>query len=109
LNRLQKIDLETLLERAMKKDVLMSQKILSSKKPKLYCGYQGGDGRKLLNVFELVIKSSLTKKIIITNVVFEVVQQNTVLYDKTGEQHYDIVSAFIKSIRGSDPMELCIG
>jgi putative ATPase len=50
------------------------------------------------------------EKIVITNKrVFEVVQQNTVLYDKTGEQHYDIVSAFIKSIRGSDPMELCIG
>jgi putative ATPase len=50
----------------------------------------------------------LTKIIITNDRVFEVVQQNTVLYDKTGEQHYDIVSAFIKSIRGSDPMELCI-
>jgi putative ATPase len=49
----------------------------------------------------------LTKIIITNERVFEVVQQNTVLYDKTGEQHYDIVSAFIKSIRGSDPMELC--
>jgi putative ATPase len=63
----------------------------------------GGDGRKLLNIFELVINASADSEIIITNErVFELVQQNTVLYDKSGEQHYDIVSAFIKSIRGSD-------
>src|SRR5690606_14246920 len=64
----------------------------------------GGDGRKLLNIFELVINASPQDEIEITNdLVFHFAQQNTVLYDKTGEQHYDIVSAFIKSIRGSDP------
>jgi putative ATPase len=64
----------------------------------------GGDGRKLLNIFELVVNASPEGQISITNDrVFELVQQNTVLYDKTGEQHYDIISAFIKSIRGSDP------
>ena len=64
----------------------------------------GGDGRKLLNIFELVVNASEAEEVTITNDrVFELVQQNTVLYDKSGEQHYDIVSAFIKSIRGSDP------
>lgn len=64
----------------------------------------GGDGRKLLNVFELVVNSIDDDAVKITNnVVMKMVQKNTVLYDKTGEQHYDIVSAFIKSIRGSDP------
>jgi putative ATPase len=64
----------------------------------------GGDGRKLLNIFELVVNASTESEIQITNErVLQLVQQNTVLYDKTGEQHYDIVSAFIKSIRGSDP------
>jgi len=64
----------------------------------------GGDGRKLLNVFELVVNASEETPVIINNEkVMHIVQKNTVLYDKTGEQHYDIVSAFIKSIRGSDP------
>ena len=64
----------------------------------------GGDGRKLLNIFELVVNSFDNSKIEITNeIVMQIAQKNTVLYDKTGEQHYDIVSAFIKSIRGSDP------
>ena len=64
----------------------------------------GGDGRKLLNIFELVVNSIDNTAVQITNnVVMQIVQKNTVLYDKTGEQHYDIVSAFIKSIRGSDP------
>ena len=64
----------------------------------------GGDGRKLLNIFELIINSETNNSITITNdLVISKVQKNTVLYDKTGEQHYDIISAFIKSIRGSDP------
>lgn len=64
----------------------------------------GGDGRKLLNILELVVNSIDNDAVKITNtVVMQIVQKNTVLYDKTGEQHYDIVSAFIKSIRGSDP------
>lgn len=64
----------------------------------------GGDARKLLNMFELIITSETSEKVVVTNeMVLNKVQQNTVLYDKTGEQHYDIISAFIKSIRGSDP------
>jgi putative ATPase len=64
----------------------------------------GGDGRKLLNTFELVVESFNESEIEITNdKVMQVAQKNTTLYDKTGEQHYDIISAFIKSIRGSDP------
>ena len=60
--------------------------------------------RKLLNIFELLVNTSASEKVVITNdFVLKNVQQNTVLYDKTGEQHYDIISAFIKSIRGSDP------
>jgi len=64
----------------------------------------GGDARKLLNIFELIVNSDDSKEIVITNeIVLQKVQNNTVRYDKTGEQHYDIISAFIKSIRGSDP------
>ena len=64
----------------------------------------GGDARKLLNIFELIVNSEDTENIVITDdVVLKKIQNNTVRYDKTGEQHYDIVSAFIKSIRGSDP------
>ena len=64
----------------------------------------GGDARKLLNIFDLIISSFDSDEIVITNeVVLEKVQNNTVRYDKTGDQHYDIISAFIKSIRGSDP------
>jgi putative ATPase len=64
----------------------------------------GGDGRKLLNILELVVNSVESVPVVITNdLVMGKVQKNTVLYDKTGEQHYDIISAFIKSIRGSDP------
>jgi len=64
----------------------------------------GGDARKLLNIFELLVNAFNTKKITITNeAVLEHVQQNMALYDKAGEQHYDIISAFIKSMRGSDP------
>lgn len=65
----------------------------------------GGDGRKLLNLFELIVNAQEGETITITNdLVMKNAQQHTALYDKTGEQHYDIVSAFIKSIRGSTPM-----
>ena len=104
LNAFSKTDLEALLHRAMKTDVELKAKNINLKETEALLRLSGGDGRKLLNIFELVINASAEEKIIITNDrVFELVQQNTVLYDKTGEQHYDIVSAFIKSIRGSDP------
>ena len=104
LNPFSKQDLEALLVRAMQKDVYLKTKNISLKETEALMRLSGGDGRKLLNIFELVINASATDQIEITNSrVLELVQQNTVLYDKSGEQHYDIVSAFIKSIRGSDP------
>jgi putative ATPase len=104
LNAFTKADLETLLHRAMKTDSYLATKNIVLKETEALLRLSGGDGRKLLNIFELVVNASASDEIIITNdLVFALVQQNTVLYDKSGEQHYDIVSAFIKSIRGSDP------
>lgn len=104
LNAFTKADLIALLERAMETDEYLKNKNIQLKETEALLRLSGGDGRKLLNIFELVINASAGDEIIITNNrVLELVQQNTVLYDKTGEQHYDIVSAFIKSIRGSDP------
>ncbi|MGG7036954.1 MAG: replication-associated recombination protein A [Flavobacterium sp.] len=104
LNSFSKDDLLALLNRAMEMDEFLSSKNIKLEETEALLRLSGGDGRKLLNIFELVVNSSPEDEIIITNEkVFGIVQQNTVLYDKTGEQHYDIVSAFIKSIRGSDP------
>jgi putative ATPase len=104
LNPFSKEDLLALLNRAMKEDQIISAKKIKLKETEALLRLSGGDGRKLLNIFELVVNASPEGQITITNdKVLELVQQNTVLYDKTGEQHYDIVSAFIKSIRGSDP------
>jgi len=104
LNAFTKSDLEALLERAMKTDAYLKNKNIQLKETEALLRLSGGDGRKLLNIFELVVNASAENDVIITNDrVFELVQQNTVLYDKSGEQHYDIISAFIKSIRGSDP------
>jgi len=104
LNPFSKDDLLSLLDRAMKLDSIISSKKIKIKESEALLRLSGGDGRKLLNIFELVVNASPEGAITITNdKVLELVQQNTVLYDKTGEQHYDIVSAFIKSIRGSDP------
>ena len=104
LNAFTKEDLLQLLNRAINTDVYLKSKKIIMKETEALLRLSGGDGRKLLNIFELVINASVDEKIIITNeIVMRLVQKNTVLYDKTGEQHYDIVSAFIKSIRGSDP------
>ena len=104
LNAFTKDDLETLLLRALKTDTFLATKNIKLTETEALLRLSGGDGRKLLNIFELVVNASDEDEIEITNDrVFELVQQNTVLYDKSGEQHYDIVSAFIKSIRGSDP------
>jgi putative ATPase len=104
LNAFTKADLEHLLHRAMKTDPFLATKKIQLQETEALLRLSGGDGRKLLNIFELVVNASAEGLILITNDrVFELVQQNTVLYDKSGEQHYDIVSAFIKSIRGSDP------
>lgn len=104
LNPFTKADLLQLLERAMKEDSVLQSKEIKLIETEALLRLSGGDGRKLLNIFELVINASASNSVEITNEkVLQLVQQNTALYDKTGEQHYDIVSAFIKSIRGSDP------
>ncbi|NGX83511.1 replication-associated recombination protein A [Aequorivita sp. KMM 9714] len=97
-------DMEALLKRALKEDEILSKKNIKLKETEALIRLSGGDARKLLNILELVVLSENTEKITITNdLVMQKAQKNTVLYDKTGEQHYDIISAFIKSIRGSDP------
>ena len=102
LNSFDKNDLVALLHRAMEKDALLSTKKIILKETDALLQVSSGDARKLLNIFELLV--SADDEIEITNdLVLEKVQKNTVRYDKTGEQHYDIISAFIKSIRGSDP------
>ena len=104
LNAFSKNDLLALLERAMREDQILKTKNIHLTQTEALLRLSGGDGRKLLNIFELVVNASTSDEIEITNeIVLHLVQQNTVLYDKNGEQHYDIVSAFIKSIRGSDP------
>lgn len=104
LNSFDKNDLESLLKRAIKKDDILSQKNITLEETEALLRLSGGDARKLLNIFELIVNTFDDKDIFITNeVVLNKVQNNTVRYDKTGEQHYDIISAFIKSIRGSDP------
>ena len=104
LNSLDKEDLVQLLKNAMAKDKLMAEKDIELKEVDALLRFSSGDARKLLNIFELICLSEPDKKVVITNDLVQTkVQQNTVRYDKTGEQHYDIISAFIKSIRGSDP------
>jgi len=97
-------DLLNLLDKAMKEDEVLKQKKITIKEHEALLRLSGGDARKLLNIFELLVNAFEGKSIILTNeVVLEHVQQNMALYDKAGEQHYDIISAFIKSMRGSDP------
>lgn len=104
LNPFGKKELEALLQRAMLEDDFLKTKTIELKETESLLKLSGGDARKLLNIFELIVSSQDQNPIIITNdLVLKLVQQNTVRYDKTGEQHYDIISAFIKSIRGSDP------
>jgi len=102
LNSFDKSDLILLLKRALKQDHILSSKKIILKETDALLQVSGGDARKLLNIFELVVGNK--NKITITNkLVLEKIQKNTIRYDKTGDQHYDIISAFIKSIRGSDP------
>ncbi len=104
LNPFTKDDLQALLNRAIDKDTYLQSKNIELKETEALFRISGGDGRKLLNTFELIVNATSDETIVITNeAVMKIVQKNTVLYDKTGEQHYDIISAFIKSIRGSDP------
>ena len=104
LKSLEEEDLVSLIQHAIKDDFVLSQKQIELKEHEALIRLSGGDARKLLNALEITVNSTQEKKIVITNeLVLKIVQQNLALYDKNGEQHYDIISAFIKSIRGSDP------
>ena len=104
LNPFSADDLRALLKRAMQQDTVLSKKDIELQETEALLRISGGDARKLLNIFELLVTTETSEKVVITNaMVQQKVQQNTMMYDKTGEQHYDIISAFIKSIRGSDP------
>ena len=105
LNAFERKYLEQLLQNAITKDSVLKTKDIQLKETEALLKLSGGDGRKLLNTFELIVNATPEgQPVVITNdSVLHLVQKNTVLYDKTGEQHYDIISAFIKSIRGSDP------
>ncbi|MBR1888270.1 MAG: replication-associated recombination protein A, partial [Bacteroidales bacterium] len=105
LKSLGQSDLQELLDRALKEDVLLKDKDIELRETQALMRYSGGDARKLLNVLELVIDAQPgSSHIVIDNAtVTSSIQENMAIYDKDGEMHYDIISAFIKSIRGSDP------
>lgn len=104
LKPLTKDSLETLVKKALKEDHDFKKLKIKLKETEALFNLSGGDARKVLNLFELVVKSEGSEKVELTNdKVTAVAQRKTVLYDKKGEMHYDIISAFIKSIRGSDP------
>ena len=104
LNALGKAHLKELVNKAISEDVDLKELDIQLKEEEALFNLSGGDGRKLLNLLELVVKSDgASKKIITDEKVIEAAQRKTVLYDKKGEMHYDVISAFIKSIRGSDP------
>ncbi len=104
LKSLEASDLLSLLHRAVSQDVELSKRHIHLQQTDALLRYSGGDARKLLNILELVISASTDDEVTITDeMVEERIQQNPLAYDKDGEMHYDIISAFIKSIRGSDP------
>ena len=105
LKPLGKDDLLTLLHRALQNDVLLKERKIKLQETGAMLRYSGGDARKLLNILELVVEASGTEEeLVVTDALVESrLQQNPLAYDKDGEMHYDIISAFIKSIRGSDP------
>ncbi len=104
LKPLDEEDLLQLLKRAIENDVELSQRDINVEETAAMLRYSGGDARKLLNILELVVGASSDERVDITDKrVVECLQQNPMAYDKDGEMHYDIISAFIKSIRGSDP------
>lgn len=104
LKSLDKADLEVLLHRALTKDLVLKERHIEVKETEALFRYSGGDARKLLGILDLVTSASDADPLIIDNAtITERLQQNPLAYDKEGEMHYDIISAFIKSIRGSDP------
>ena len=104
LKSLEKDDLLKLLDRALTQDTVLKEKDIELKETGAILRFSGGDARKLLNILELVVEAESGDKIVITDELVNLrLQQNPLAYDKDGEMHYDIISAFIKSIRGSDP------
>lgn len=105
LKSLDKADLLKLLDRALTQDVLLREKSIVLEETDALLRYSGGDGRKLLNILEMVVANQAgNKKVILDNkIVSSILQEDVAIYDKGGEMHYDIISAFIKSVRGSDP------
>lgn len=104
LKSLDKADLEVLLHRALTKDLVLKERHIEVKETEALFRYSGGDARKLLGILDLVTSASNADPLVIDNaMITECLQQNPLAYDKEGEMHYDIISAFIKSIRGSDP------
>lgn len=104
LKSLNREDLESLAQHALSQDVELKKKQVELKETEALLRFSGGDARKLLNILELVVASELSDSLVVTNeLVQERLQENPAAYDKNGEMHYDIISAFIKSIRGSDP------
>ena len=104
LKSLDKDDLLQLLDRAIHTDIMLRERNITLKETAAMIRYSGGDARKLLNILELVVEASPEGDVVITDdIVLSRLQQNPLAYDKDGEMHYDIISAFIKSIRGSDP------
>ncbi|MGB1404889.1 MAG: replication-associated recombination protein A, partial [Flavobacteriaceae bacterium] len=104
LHHLEKKELEQILKNALKADAELNKKKIQLVESDALIELSGGDARKLLSLLELVIQNQKPQKIELTNaLVFETVQTHTILFDKNGDFHYDVVSAFIKSIRGSDP------
>lgn len=104
LKSLEKEDLLELVHRALTTDVVLKERDIELKEPEALLRYSGGDARKLLGILDLVTSSVADRHLVIDNaLVMEYLQQNPLAYDKEGDMHYDIISAFIKSIRGSDP------
>jgi putative ATPase len=103
LKSLDKADLLQLLERAVTTDIILKERHIDVKETGALLRFSGGDARKLLNILELVIEAESGDVTITDELVLARLQQNPLAYDKDGEMHYDIISAFIKSIRGSDP------
>ena len=104
LKSLETEDLEDLLERALTKDLILKEKQIEVKETTALFRFAAGDARKLLNILDLVVEAETGDKIVIDDkLISERLQENPAAYDKGGEMHYDIISAFIKSIRGSDP------
>lgn len=104
LKSLEKSDLEELAHRAITQDILLKERNVDLQETNALLRFSGGDARKLLNILDLVISADVSDKVIINDqIVTERLQENPAAYDKGGEMHYDIISAFIKSIRGSDP------